>query len=112
MSERDARQRFVNNSRPVAPQVAKPEPRIEDVAVKAPESAPAEKVTEKIEYVEADIVTVKTVNVESLNVRSTPVIGNNIVDRLTKNIKVNVIKEIGEFSQIGEKRYVMSKFLV
>lgn len=113
MSEKEFRRGFISNPKPVAPQVAKPESTREDVAVKAPESAHAEDVVEKIEHVEADIVKVKTVNVDSLNVRSTPTtVGNNIVDRITKNTKVNVIKEIGEFSQIGEKRYVMSKFLI
>lgn len=105
-----------------AKQTPKPEP-IESVAANAPETAPAvnpdtEKevapVTEPIEKItDAEQVTVKFVNTVLLNVRSTPdEFANNIVGQLKRDTKVNVIREVGEFSQIGTDRYVMTKFLI
>ncbi len=45
-----------------------------------------------------------------LYVRKTP--GGKIVDQLHTGEKVKVIGEKGEWSQIGEERYVMTKFLI
>lgn len=105
-----------------AKQTPKPEP-IESVAANAPETAPAvtsdtEKettpVTKSIEKItDVDQVTVKFVNTVLLNVRSTPdEFANNIVGQLKRDTKVNVIGEVGEFSQIGTDRYVMTKYLI
>lgn len=105
-----------------AKQDPKPEP-VESVAANAPEAAPtAVPVTEKeeapvtkhIERIEdADTVTVKFVNTAILNVRSTPdATINNIVEQIKMDTKVNVIREVGEFSQIGDNKYVMTKYLI
>jgi hypothetical protein len=105
-----------------AKQTPKPEP-IESVAANAPEAAPAAvPVTEKVEapvakpierIEEADEVTVKFVNTAILNVRSTPdATINNIVEQIKMDTKVNVIREVGEFSQIGDNKYVMTKYLI
>lgn len=105
-----------------AKQTLKPEP-VESVAANAPETAPAvDPVTEKVEapvtkpierIEEADEVTVKFVNTAILNVRSTPdATINNIVEQIKMDTKVNVIREVGEFSQIGDNKYVMTKYLI
>lgn len=105
-----------------AKQSPKPEP-IESVAANAPEAALAatpdtEKetapVTNKIEkFTDVDQVTVKFVNVNALNVRTSPdTFTNNVIAQLKKDTKVNVIREVGEFSQIGTDRYVMTKYLI
>lgn len=105
-----------------AKQDPKPEP-VESVAANAPEAAPtAVPVTEKeeapvtkpIERIEeADEVTVKFVNTANLNVRSTPdATINNVVEQIKMDTKVNVIREVGEFSQIGDNKYVMTKYLI
>lgn len=112
----NAKKPYTNYSRPIAPQVAKPAP-VEDVAVNAIESAPAEVVDTKkeatIEKVKGDIVKTKFVNTNLLNVRSTPDADiNNIIDQLKKDTEVNVIEEVGEFSKIGEHRYVMTQYLI
>lgn len=58
-------------------------------------------------------VKVRIVDVETLNVRSTPELGiPNVVDQLKRDTKVNVSKEIGEFSEIGTNRFVMTKYLI
>ncbi len=103
-------------------QTSKPEP-VESVAANAPEAVPTASpdtkkeeapVANKIERVtNADEVTVKFVNVNALNVRSTPdKFANNVIAQLNKDTKVHVIREVGEFSQIGTDRYVMTKYLI
>lgn len=58
------------------------------------------------------VKSVKVVNVDYLNVRSTPDYdAPNVVDQLKKGTRVNVSKEVGEFSEIGTNRYVMTKYL-
>lgn len=58
------------------------------------------------------VKSVKVVNVDYLNVRSTPDHdAPNVVDQLKKGTRVNVSKEVGEFSEIGTNRYVMTKYL-
>lgn len=58
------------------------------------------------------VKSVKVVNVDYLNVRSTPDYDvPNVVDQLKKGTRVNVSKEVGEFSEIGTNRYVMTKYL-
>lgn len=98
----------------VAKQDFKSDP-IESVAANAPVAASAvvSDTKDEIEHVTGEEVTVRFVNVDLLNVRSTPeeVIGN-VIDQLKKDTKVNVIEEIDDFSKIGEGRYVMSKFLI
>lgn len=67
-----------------------------------------------IEHVDniAETVNVKVVDVAVLNVRSTPDYdAPNVVDQLKRGMRVNVSKEIGEFSEIGPNKYVMTKFL-
>lgn len=60
----------------------------------------------------AETVNVKVVDVAVLNVRSTPDYdAPNVVDQLKRGMRVNVSKEIGEFSEIGPNKYVMTKFL-
>ena len=105
-----------------AKQDPKPEP-IESVAANAPDAAHAvTPVTEKEEapvtkpierIVDADEVTVKFVNTALLNVRSTPdATISNVVEQIKMDTKVNVIREVGEFSQIGDNKYVMTKYLI
>lgn len=106
-----------------AKQTPKPET-VESVAANAVGVAPQEKfdaekevatpVVDKIEKVtDVDLVTVKIVNTDLLNIRSTPdTYSRNVIGQLTKGTKVNVIREIGEFSQIGDNKFVMTKFLV
>ena len=106
-----------------AKQTPKPET-VESVAANAVGVAPQEKfdtekevaapAVDKIERVtDVDQVTVKIVDTDLLNVRSTPdTYSRNVIGQLTKGTKVNVIREIGEFSQIGDNKFVMTKFLV
>ena len=106
-----------------AKQDPKPEP-VESVAANAVGVTPqkelnvekretpvANKVIEQVNNI-AEESNVKIVNVASLNIRTSPdVYSNNIIGQLTKNAKVKVIREIGDFSQIGENRFVMTMFL-
>lgn len=105
-----------------AKQTPKPET-VESVAANAVGVAPQEKfdtekevaapVVDKIERVtDVDQVTVKIVDTTLLNVRSTPdTYSRNVIGQLAKGTKVNVIREVGEFSQIGDNKFVMTKFL-
>ena len=119
---------YVNYSARQQEQIAKQTPKpetVEDVAVNAPVTAPAvnidtEKREEKtevrkpIERVDniAKVVKEKVVTVASLNVRSNPNIdAPNIIGQLKMGAKVNVIEEVGEFSKIGEGKFVMTKFI-
>lgn len=113
---------YVNYAAKSAANQAKTNP-VKDVAVNAQETVPpvipvTEEVVENKSNLErvddiAEKVTVKFVNVASLNVRSTPSsYSSNIVGQLKKDDEVNVIEEVGEFSKIGEKRYVMTKYLI
>ena len=120
---------YVNYAAKQQAQAAKQDPKpetVESVAANAPEAAPTavpvtEKeeapVTKKAEKIErikdADEVTVKFVDTQLLNVRSTPdQYANNVIGQLKRDTKVNVIREVGEFSQIGTDRYVMTKYLI
>ena len=84
---------------------------VEDVVIKE-ESKHNTKPIENVNNI-AETVNVKIVDVDVLNVRSTPDYdAPNVVDQLKKGTRVNVSKEVGEFSEIGPNRYVMTKFLV
>lgn len=118
---------YKNYARPAAPTPAAKidEVKEESVAANAVEESPSvspveEKLEKKAAPVErvndiAEVVkkNVKVVDVDYLNVRSSPDFdAPNVVDLLKRNARVNVTEEVGEFSKIGDKRYVMSKFLV
>ena len=118
---------YKNYARPAAPTPAAKidEVKEESVAANAVEESPSispveEKLEKKAAPVErvndiAEVVkkNVKVVDVDYLNVRSSPDLdAPNVVDLLKRNTRVNVTEEIGEFSKIGDKRYVMSKFLI
>ena len=117
---------YVNYAARQQAQAAKQDPKpetVESVAANAPETAPAvTPVTEKEEapvtkpierIVDADTVTEKFVNTAILNVRSTPdATISNVVEQIKMDTKVNVIREVGEFSQIGDNKYVMTKYLI
>lgn len=118
---------YKNYARPAAPTPAAKidEVKEESVAANAVEESPSvfpveEKLEKKAAPVErvndiAEVVkkNVKVVNVDYLNVRSSPDFdAPNVVDLLKRNARVNVTEEVGEFSKIGDKRYVMSKFLI
>lgn len=78
--------------------------------VEEKKAAPAERVNDIAEVVKKNV---KVVDVDYLNVRSSPDFdAPNVVGLLKRNTRVNVTEEVGEFSKIGDKRYVMSKFLV
>lgn len=67
---------------------------------------------EKVNDIADTVKSVKVVTVDYLNVRSTPDYdAPNVVDQLKKGARVNVSKEVGEFSEIGTNRYVMTKYL-
>lgn len=130
---------YKNYARPAAPTPAAKveEPVEKSVAANAPEETPSlvpdteeqisvedvikeeskankapSKSVERVNNI-AETVNVKVVNVISLNVRSTPDYdAPNVVDQLKKGTRVNVTKEVGEFSEIGPNRYVMTKYLV
>ena len=118
---------YKNYARPAAPTPAAKidEVKEESVAANAVEESPSvspveEKLEKKAAPVErvndiAEVVkkNVKVVDVDYLNVRSsTDFDAPNVVDLLKRNARVNVTEEVGEFSKIGDKRYVMSKFLI
>lgn len=118
---------YKNYARPAAPTPAAKidEVKEESVAANAVEESPSvspveEKLEKKAAPVErvndiAEVVkkNVKVVDVDYLNVRSSPDFdAPNVVDLLKRNARVNVTEEVGEFSKIGDKRYVMSKFLI
>lgn len=117
---------YKNYARPAAPTPAAKidEVKEESVAANAVEESPSvspveEKLEKKAAPVErvndiAEVVkkNVKVVDVDYLNVRSSPDFdAPNVVDLLKRNARVNVTEEVGEFSKIGDKRYVMTKFL-
>lgn len=80
----------------------------EDPAVLIKKTPSVEKVNDIAETVKS----VKMVNVDYLNVRSNPNLdAPNVVDQLKRGTRVNVSKEVGEFSEIGTNRYVMTKYL-
>ena len=67
---------------------------------------------ERVDDIAATVKSVKIVNVDYLNVRSNPNLdAPNVVDQLKRGTRVNVSKEVGEFSEIGTNRYVMTKYL-
>ena len=75
---------------------------------------PVKKATpiERVNEIAETVKSVKMVNVDYLNVRSNPNLdAPNVVDQLKKGTRVNVSKEVGEFSEIGINRYVMTKYL-
>ena len=68
---------------------------------------------ERVDDIAATVKSVKVVNVDYLNVRSNPNLdAPNVVDQLKSGTRVNVSKEVGDFSEIGTNRYVMTKYLV
>jgi hypothetical protein len=68
---------------------------------------------EKVNDIAETVKAVKVVNTDVLNVRSTPDYdAPNVVDQLKRGTRVNVSKEVGDFSEIGTNRYVMTKYLV
>ena len=55
----------------------------------------------------------KTVNVKSLlNVREEPSLEAKVVRQVKRGSKLTVIDDLGEWSQIGDEEFVMSRYLV
>lgn len=98
----------VEESPSVSPVEEKTEEKVEEKKIIKEEVKPIERVNDI-----AETSTTKIVNVQSLNVRRSPDSdAPNVVGQLRRNEKVQVIEEVGEFSKIGDNRYVMSKYLI
>lgn len=55
----------------------------------------------------------KTVNAKNLlNVREEPSLEAKVVRQVKRGSKLTVIDDLGEWSQIGDKEFVMSQYLV
>ena len=101
--------------KPIEESVAANAPEVEPTVTPDTEKTVIKKTpsVEKVNDIAETVKSVKVVTVDYLNVRSTPDYdAPNVVDQLKKGTRVNVSKEVGEFSEIGTNRYVMTKYLV
>ncbi len=100
--------------KPIEESVAANAPEVEPTVTPDTEKTVIKKTpsVEKVNDIAETVKSVKVVTVDYLNVRSTPDYdAPNVVDQLKKGTRVNVSKEVGEFSEIGTNRYVMTKYL-